>query len=294
MAKIGFVGLGHMGLPMAINLIQAGHEVTGFDLQKKAVRSLMEKGGREAKSIRELATKKDVLITMLQTGDQVASVCMGEDGLLLNASASTLYIDCSTIDVESSRNIHHQADILDIPVVDAPVSGGVAGATSAALTFMVGGVLTAFNLAQPILNAMGSKVIHTGGQGSGQAAKICNNMILGISMIAASEAFKLGEALGLTAEKLHEVVSNASGQSWVMDKYVPVPNVLEGVPANNNYEPGFTAAMMLKDLNLSQKSAASIDIKTELASLATRIYQQAIDNGRAEKDFSAIIEEDFL
>lgn len=294
MAKIGFVGLGHMGLPMAKNLVKAGHIVQGFDLQKKALQEFVSSGGIEAQSIIELAANQDVLITMLQTGAQVKSVCMGDDGMLANASPNTLYIDCSTIDVQSSKNIHHQANIYDLLVVDAPVSGGVKGAEMASLTFMVGGQPQAFDVAKPILSTMGTKVIHTGSAASGQAAKICNNMILGISMIAASEAFKLGEALGLTFEKLHEVVINSSGQSWVMDKYVPVSGVLESVPANNNYAPGFTSAMMLKDLNLSQHSAQSVGLTTEIASLATKIYQKSIDNGKADKDFSSIILEDFL
>jgi 3-hydroxyisobutyrate dehydrogenase len=294
MTRIGFVGLGHMGLPMAKNLVKAGHDVVGFDLQGKALRDLSDVGGLPAASLEDLAKNQDVLITMLQTGKQVKNVCLGDSGLFANASKNTLYIDCSTIDVQSSHNIHHEADSLELSAIDAPVSGGVAGASAATLTFMVGGRTADFNAAKPILSAMGEKVIHTGNAASGQVAKICNNMILGISMIAASEAFTLGKALGLTPEKLHEVVASASGQSWVMDKYVPVPGVLDSVPANNNYAPGFTTAMMLKDLNLSQHSAESVGVRTEIGALATKIYQKAQENGMEELDFSAIIKESYL
>lgn len=294
MAKIGFIGLGHMGLPMAKNLIKADHNVIGFDLEKKALQELCKAGGKKASSILELASNQDVLITMLQTGKQVMSVCMGDTGLFTNASKNTLFIDCSTIDVLSSQKIHQEAIKYELLAVDAPVSGGVAGAADATLTFMVGGTFNAFQAAQKILLSIGNKIIHTGDASSGQAAKICNNMILGISMIAVSEAFILGKALGLTDIKLHEVVENASGQCWVMDKYVPVPGVLEKSPANNDYNPGFSSKMMLKDLQLSQLSANTVNITTEMGSLATKIYQKAIENGNGDKDFSAIIKESFL
>jgi len=291
MTRIGFVGLGHMGLPMAKNLIKAGHTVTGFDLQPKAISALVDAGGLAATSLDTLAPNQDVIITMLQTGQQVEHVCIGDTGLLAHASKNTLYIDCSTIDVQSSRQVHHQADSLNLTAVDAPVSGGVAGAAAATLTFMVGGTTKAFHAAEPILMTMGKKVIHTGTAGSGQAAKICNNMILGISMIAVSEAFVLAEKLGLTPQKLHEVVTNASGQCWVMNQYVPVPGVLNHVPANHHYEPGFTTAMMLKDLWLSQHSAESVGISTSMGKLATELYQNAQESGLGDLDFSVIIKQ---
>ncbi|KTD17723.1 3-hydroxyisobutyrate dehydrogenase [Legionella jordanis] len=289
MAKIGFVGLGHMGLPMAINLIKAGHQLTGFDLQSSALEQLVDAGGKAATQLAEAAYAKDIIITMLQTGQQVSQVCLGEQGLFAKAPPGCLYIDCSSIDVPSSREIHSQAARLNISAVDAPVSGGVAGAAAATLTFMVGGSQPAFEKAKPILAAMGQKIIHTGDCGSGQAAKICNNMILGISMIAVSEAFVLAEHLGLSAQKLFEVVNNSSGQCWAMTKYAPVPGVLPNVPANNDYQPGFTAAMMLKDLNLSQNSAATLGVKTAMAEKAAAIYREFNEAGLGHLDFSAII-----
>lgn len=289
MAKIGFVGLGHMGLPMAINLVKAGHTVTGYDLQEAALQAFISAGGLIAHDLKTLATQQDVLITMLQTGQQVLQVCQGEGGLFQASTTGTLLIDCSTIDVATSRTIHQLAQENKLLVIDAPVSGGVAAAIAGTLTFMVGAEESAFQAGLPILSAMGQKIIHTGTAGSGQAAKICNNMILGISMIAVSEAFTLAEQLDLPAEKLFEVVSNASGQCWAMSKYAPVPGVLENVPANNDYKPGFAAAMMLKDLHLSQNAAQTTHVNTPLGAKATELYQQFIEQGQGEADFSAII-----
>lgn len=289
MTRIGFVGLGRMGLPMAMNLLKAGHAVTGFDLQPTAVDAFVQAGGTAAKQVQDTALSQDVIITMLQTGQQVQHVCLGDNGLLTIAASKTLFIDCSSIDVQSSRELHQYALANRLLSVDAPVSGGVKGAAAATLTFMVGGATDAFNQAKPVLAEMGKTIIHTGDAGSGQAAKICNNMILGISMIAVSEAFTLAQHLGLTPQKLFEVVSNASGQCWIMDKYVPVAGVLENVPANQNYQPGFTTAMMLKDLRLSQQSASSVGLKTPMAEHATALYQQFSDLGMAGLDFSAII-----
>lgn len=291
MAKIGFVGLGHMGLPMAINLLKAGHSVMGYDLQPSALERFSESGGTIAHNLQELAKEKDVIITMLQTGQQVLHVCLGVDGLFNKLNAGSLYIDCSTIDVKSAREVHQIAKENHLLVVDAPVSGGVAGAAAATLTFMVGGESEAYTVARPILSAMGQKIIHTGGAGSGQAAKICNNMILGTSMIAVSEAFILAKELGLSPEKLFEVVNNSSGQCWAMSKYVPVPGILENVPANNDYKPGFAAKMMLKDLLLSQNTAKSVHIETPLGAKTTEMYQQFVDQGLGDTDFSAIIKQ---
>jgi 3-hydroxyisobutyrate dehydrogenase len=287
--KIGFIGLGHMGLPMAINLVKAGHEVTGYDLQTTALHNFAQAGGLIAQNLKEVAPEKDVLITMLQNGQQVLQVCHDPQGLFHASSKNTLFIDCSTIDVNSARQLHQLAKQHQLIVVDAPVSGGVAGATAGTLTFMVGGEESAFHAAKPILSIMGQKIIYTGNAGSGQAAKICNNMILGISMIAISEAFVLAEQLGLSAQKLFEVVTNASGQCWAMSKYAPVPGVLENVPANNEYKPGFAAAMMLKDLILSQNSAQSVKVNTPLGAEATTIYQEFINQGLGDTDFSGII-----
>lgn len=289
MANIGFVGLGNMGLPMAINLIKAGHHVTGFDLQETAMAALIQADGTRAQSLLSAAHNQDIIITMLQTGQQVEHVCLGPNGLFAATNKNTLVIDCSSIDVATSRKIHQEAHAHHLLSLDAPVSGGVIGAANASLTMMVGGAELVFKKSMPILERLGKKIIHTGEAGSGQAAKICNNMILGISMIAVSEAFVLAEHLGLTPQKLFEVVSHSSGQCWVMNQYVPVPGVLENVPANHGYQAGFTAAMMLKDLCLSQHSAADVGVKTLLAEQATRIYQQFNDEGMSGLDFSAII-----
>lgn len=289
MARIGFVGLGHMGLPMAINLLKSGHCVTGFDLQDQAMSALVTAGGKSASTLHHIAENKDILITMLQTGQQVRQVCLGEQGLFSAAKPNLLYIDCSSIDVQSSRDLHQQASLHQFLVVDAPVSGGVAGAVAAKLTFMVGGEQKAFDKAKPILQTMGKKIIHTGAAGSGQAAKICNNMILGVSMIAISEAFILAKQLGLSENKLFEVVNNSSGQCWAMSQYAPVPGVLPHVPANDDYRPGFTVAMMLKDLNLSQQSAQNEGVETPMGALATTLYQRLNDAGSSHLDFSAII-----
>lgn len=289
MANIGFVGLGHMGLPMAINLVKAGHQVTGYDLQATALQQFAAAGGHIAHNLHDTGTDRDVTITMLQKGQQVLQVCLGKDGLFHKAKPGSLFIDCSTIDVQTSREVHNLAKENHLLSVDAPVSGGVAGAAAGTLTFMVGGEQKAFSAAQSILASMGQKIIHTGDAGSGQAAKICNNMILGISMIAVSEAFTLAKQLGLAPEKLFEVVSSSSGQCWAMTKYVPVPGILDHVPANNDYKPGFAAAMMLKDLLLSQDSAQSVHVTTPLGARTTELYQHFIDQGMGESDFSAII-----
>lgn len=289
MANIGFVGLGHMGLPMAIQLVKAGHNVNGFDLDKTALSAFAAQGGREAPDLLSAARGQDIIITMLQTGDQVQKVCSGKDGLLANASQNALLIDCSSIDVPSSQNIHALAEQQGLLAVDAPVSGGVKGAQGGTLTFLVGGSEHAFEKAQPILAIMGKKIIHTGVAGSGQVAKICNNMVLGISMIAISEAFVLAERLGLSHKKFFEVVTNASGKCWAMENYAPVPGVLDNVPANNDYKPGFTVAMMLKDLRLSQNSAETAGVNTAMGQCATTLYQHCLDEGMGELDFSAII-----
>ncbi|MGQ3889316.1 3-hydroxyisobutyrate dehydrogenase [Legionella sp. CNM-1927-20] len=288
MARIGFVGLGHMGLPMAINLVKAGHQVTGYDLQPAALEHFVSAGGIAALNLKQAASSQHVIITMLQTGEQVQQVCL-DNGLYTAASPSTLHIDCSTIDVTTCQVLYQQAIKHQLPMIDAPVSGGVKGATAATLTFMVGGETEAFERAKPLLTVMGKKIFHTGPAGSGQAAKICNNMILGISMIAVSEAFVLAEKLGLASDKLFEVVNNSSGQCWALSHYVPVPGLLPDVPANRDYQAGFTAAMMLKDLLLSQQAAKKVNIETALGKQAAAIYQQFNEEGLGQLDFSAII-----
>lgn len=288
MAHIGFIGLGHMGLPMAQGLLKAGHEVIGFDREQAPMGALKAAGGRVAASIHEVAAKQDAVITMLQTGEQVESVCLGEQGLFAVMSPGTLFIDCSTISVDTSRAVHTQAELANIFMVDAPVSGGVAGAIDARLTFIVGGSEQAFQKAEPILEKMGHTVLHMGDAGSGAAGKICNNMVLGVSMIAVSEAFLLAEKLGLSSQKFHELVNQASGKCWVTDTYVPVPDVLPNVPANHDYEPGFTSAMMLKDLCLAEDAAHDKGVHTEMGAAARALYEKA-NQHHSELDFSSII-----
>lgn len=289
MASIGFIGLGHMGLPMAINLVKAGHHVKGYDLDEDKITLFTKAGGMAAQKLHEIGNDHEIIISMLPTGQHVHDIYLGDQGLLSQLTASKLIIDCSSIDVPTSQELARQASLKQHIIVDAPVSGGVAGAQAATLTFMVGGQERAFQEARPLLEKMGKTIIHTGPAGSGQAAKICNNMILGISMIAVSEAFVLAQHLGLSPQKLFEVVNNASGQCWVMSKYTPVPGLLENAPANNHYQPGFTAAMMLKDLNLSQNSATTVGVETPMGACATALYQQFNEAGLGQLDFSAII-----
>lgn len=290
MANIGFIGLGHMGLPMATHLMKAGHHVLGFDLQAAALEALSAAGGNVAPTVQDVALSADVVITMLQTGNQVKQVALGDSGCFAVMQPQSLFIDCSTIDVATARELHEAAMAQDILSVDAPVSGGVAGANAATLTFMVGGENDAFLTSKPLLALMGRKIIHAGIAGNGQAAKICNNMILGSTMIAVSEAFILAKSMGLTPQQLHDVVINASGRCWVMDTYVPVAGVLENVPANRGYQPGFTVAMMLKDLCLSQQVAKASNVALPMAQEAATLYQQFHDMGHSGLDFSAIIE----
>lgn len=286
--KIVFIGLGHMGAPMAKNLLKAGFSLTVFDLNEKAVKMLVDAGAKSSVSLSALPMA-DVYITMLQTGEQVSSVTIGNDGFYHQAKDGALHIDCSSIDVTTSKMLHQKAKDANLCSLDAPVSGGVMGAEKGTLTLMVGGEKETFDKAQTIFSFLAKKVVHTGIAGTGQAAKICNNMILGISMAAISEAFSLGEKLGLNPEKLFEVSSNASGQCWAMTSYCPVPNLVEGVPANHGYMPGFSSQMMLKDLNLSQDAAKSVAFSSALGQKATELYQAFInDFDGADKDFSAI------
>lgn len=290
MANIGFIGLGHMGLPMACNLIRAKHQITGYDISPATQSALIDAGGQIARDLPSLAQQNDIMITMLQTGAQVQSVCYGKQGIYQHAKPNSLHIDCSTIDVPTAQDLHEQALTYQLLAVDAPVSGGVAGARAATLTFMMGGDATACAIATPILKAIGKQVILTGSSGSGQAAKTCNNMILGISMLAVSESFVLAKRLGLDAKTLHKVVTHASGHCWIMDHYVPVAGVLENVPANQDYQPGFSLNMMLKDLNLSQAAAEHCDLDTPIAKFATQIFQRAQEQGMGDLDFSAVIQ----
>lgn len=289
MARIGFIGLGNMGLPMAQNLIKAGHQVEGVDLNPASIEKLKASGGVAVETAKIAAARCDVVVTMLPAGKHVREVYLGAGGIVENANPGTLLIDCSTIDVETAREVAAAAEARGLLMIDAPVSGGVGGATAGTLTFMVGGSAQAFTRAQTILDKMGKTVVHAGGAGNGQAAKICNNMILGISMIAVSEAFVLAEKLGLDHQKLFDISSKSSGQCWSMTTYCPVPGPVPTSPANRDYQPGFTAAMMLKDLRLAQDAAKTAGAKTELGADAERIYSAYASSGEAERDFSGII-----
>jgi len=289
MARIGFVGLGNMGLPMAQNLLKAGHQVEGVDVNAAAVAKLVVAGGAGVETAKTAAARADVVITMLPSGKEVREVYLGLSGIIENANAGTLLIDCSTIDVETARAVAGAAEQKGLLMLDAPVSGGVGGASAATLTFMVGGSAQAFTRAESILQKMGKTIVHAGGAGNGQAAKICNNMILGVSMIAVSEAFVLAEKLGLDHQKLFDISSKSSGQCWSMTTYCPVPGPVPTSPANRDYQAGFTAAMMLKDLKLSQEAAKAAGAKTQLGADAARIYSAYVESGEAGRDFSGII-----
>jgi 3-hydroxyisobutyrate dehydrogenase len=288
MTAIAFIGLGNMGAPMAANLVKAGHEVTGFDIVPQPVAALAAKGGRAAKTAAEAAAAGEVVITMLPAGPQVREVYLGAGGLVAAARTGALLIDCSTIDVETARSVAAAAAGAGFAMLDAPVSGGTAGAAAASLTIMVGGAVEAFGRGRTILEAMGRTIIHTGPSGNGQAAKICNNMLLGISMIGLCEAFALAKRLGLSAQTLFDVSSKSSGQCWALTSYCPVPGPVPAAPANRDYAPGFTAAMMLKDLRLAQQAAAATAAATPLGAAAASLYQLHADRGGGALDFSAI------
>ncbi len=288
MATIGFIGLGNMGAPMAANLVGARHQVTGFDLVPGAMEALATKGGQAVLSVAEAAGAGDIVITMLPAGPQVRSVYLEEGGVLASARRGALLVDCSTIDVETARAVAAAAKGAGFDMLDAPVSGGVSGAEAASLTFMVGGEPEIFARAQPILAAMGRTIVHAGPAGNGQAAKICNNMMLGISMIAVCEAFSLAERLGLQAQTLFDISSKSSGQCWALTSYCPVPGPVRTSPANRDYAPGFTAAMMLKDLRLAQQAAGATATATPLGAAAANLYQLFVDGGAGSLDFSGI------
>ena len=289
MARIGFIGLGNMGLPMAQNLIKAGHQVEGVDVSQAATDKLRTAGGAVAETAKIAAARADVVITMLPAGQHVREVYLGDGGIIENTNAGTLLIDCSTIDVETARAVAAAADAKGLLMLDAPVSGGVGGATAGTLTFMVGGPERAFVRAESILREMGKTIVHAGGSGNGQAAKICNNMILGISMIAVCEGFVLAEKLGLDKQKLFDIASKSSGQTWAMTNYCPVPGPVPTSPANRDYQAGFTAAMMLKDLALAQDAANAAGAATPLGAEAAALFRLYVGQGAAQKDFSGIV-----
>lgn len=286
MTTIAFIGLGNMGNPMAANLVKAGHEVHGFDLMPENLKVAGENGVTVMASAAAAVKDAEVVITMLPAGKHVLSVYAD---IVKAAARGTLFIDSSTIDVESARKAHEVASAAGMLSVDAPVSGGVGGAAGGTLTFMAGGSQDAFGKAEPILKPMAGKIVHCGEAGAGQAAKICNNMILGISMIGVGEAFVLAEKLGLSHQALFDVASTSSGQCWSLTTYCPVPGPVPTSPANRDYKPGFAAALMLKDLKLAQEAAQAAGAVTPLGAEATQLYALFDAMGHGGTDFSGII-----
>ena len=286
MSNIAFLGLGNMGGPMAANLVKAGHSVVGFDLVEGAKTAAAASGVTIAANAREAVAHADAVVTMLPAGRHVLAA---HADFLPAAPKGALVIDSSTIDVDSARKAHEAGASARALTLDAPVSGGVGGATAGTLTFMCGGSDEAFSRAKPILEAMGKRIVHCGGPGAGQAAKICNNMVLGATMIATCEAFALAEKLGLTAQALFDVASTSSGQSWSLTSYCPVPGPVPASPANRDYKPGFAASLMLKDLRLSQEAAASVGAATPLGAEAAQLYALFVAAGHGGDDFSGVI-----
>jgi len=287
MARVAFIGLGNMGGGMAANLAKAGHDVRAFDLSPEALDRAREKGCSAVKSAAEAVADADAVVTMLPAGKHVRDVY--ETSVFGKAPATAILIDCSTIDVATAREENAKARAQGYEMVDAPVSGGIAAADAGTLTFMVGGSEEGFAKARPYLELMGKAVIHAGGPGAGQAAKICNNMLLGATMIATCETFMLAEKLGLDLQTFFNIASQASGQNWSMTSYCPVPGVGPETPADRNYEGGFATALMLKDLRLAMEAAESVDAYTPMGSQAEELYTRFLQLGGDGKDFSAII-----
>lgn len=285
MQRIAFIGLGNMGRPMAAGLVRAGFDLRGFDLAPSTAAAAAGEGVIVANSIEEAYDGADAAITMLPAGEAVVSVWRE----LARVAREKILIDCSTIDVESARQAHDLANAAGALSIDSPVSGGVAGAKAKTLTFMCGGSGAAFAAAKPLLERMGARVLHCGGAGMGQAAKICNNMMLGVTMIATAEAFILAEKLGLSHQALFDVASASSGQSWSLTSYCPVPGLVAASPANNDYRPGFMSSLMLKDLRLAQEAAAHVGAATPLGAVAAQLYALQNASGGGGADFSAII-----
>ena len=289
MPTIAFIGLGNMGAPMAANLVKSGHRVVGYDVNVAAVQALASAGVQAAESAAEAVRGADVVVTMLPAGEHVREVWLHQGGLIDAVKGATpLLIDCSTIDVESARVVTEAARVAGFEMLDAPVSGGVGGATAATLTFMVGGSEAAFARGLPVLQAMGKNIVHAGGPGAGQAAKICNNMMLSINMVGVSEGFLLARKLGLDWDKLFQIASTSSGQSWALSNYCPAPGPVPAAPSNRDYTAGFMAALMLKDVKLSQAAADAVGSPTPLAAHAMSFYQAVVDAGDGGKDFSVV------
>ncbi|WP_353859737.1 3-hydroxyisobutyrate dehydrogenase [Azospirillum formosense] len=288
MARIAFIGLGNMGRPMCENLTKAGHDVVGYDVVAAARDAYAAAGGRVADTLAEALDEADTVISMIPTGKHVRAAYEGEGGVLALARPGTMLIDCSTIDVESARAVSKAAAEAGLVMVDAPVSGAVPAAQAGTLTFMVGGTAEGFERARPVLAAMGPKIFHVGASGNGVALKICNNMMAGMSMVAISEVLALAEKLGLDHQTVYDVMTVSSGNCWALQSYCPVPGPVPASPANRGYQPGFAAAMMLKDMRLSQDAAATSGAATPLAGSAAALYQMLVEHGHGNKDFSAV------
>ena len=291
MTKIAFIGLGNMGSGMCANLCKAGHEVRAFDLNAEVVKAAEGHGAIAAATIADAVKDSEIVVTMLPAGKHVLSVYFGEDGVASHTATGTLFLDCSTIAVEDVREAASKAEAAGFLMADAPVSGGTAAADAGTLTFMVGGPDEAYAKAKPILDVMGKNIFHAGGSGNGQAAKIANNMLLGISMIGTCEAFNLAEKLGLDAQTFFDISSTASGQCWSMTSYCPAPGPVPTSPANRDYQPGFAVAMMLKDLHLAASAARAAGAEVTLGEMAEKIYQDLDTRGHGGLDFSGVMKD---
>ena len=286
--NIGFIGLGNMGLPMAINLLKAGHHVTGFDLAQSQLDAFAQAGGKIAASANAAAKDVDVLITMLPASKHVEGLYLGDAGLLANANPKTILIDCSTISPNVAQSVASAAKTKGFSMVDAPVSGGTAGAQAGTLTFMVGGETSVVECIRPILEKMGKNIFHAGGSGAGQTVKVCNNMLLGIQMLGTCEALHLGIANGLDPKVLSDIMSKSSGRNWALELYNPCPGVMESVPSSKGYAGGFGVDLMLKDMGLATENAEALDASVPLGKLAQQLYEAHSQAGNGQLDFSSV------
>jgi 3-hydroxyisobutyrate dehydrogenase len=289
MAKVGFVGLGHMGSPMARNLVKAGHSLQVFDLSEEAMNIAVQFGAKRCASLQEAAKGVDFVVTMVPTGKETRAVYLGPNGIIANATAGTILLDCSTIDVDTARAVGEAARAAGFQMLDAPVSGGTVGAENATLTFMCGGEARTFEAAKAVLGGMGKKLVHCGASGLGQAAKICNNMLAGICNAASAEAMVLGKNLGLDPKTLYDVITTSSGNNFSLQYSCAIPGVVPTAAVNRDFKPGFKAALMLKDLRLSQDAARATGTPTALGALATQLYAMLDQAGHAELDSSAVV-----
>ncbi|GAC1030680.1 3-hydroxyisobutyrate dehydrogenase [Pseudomonas sp. No.21] len=288
MKKIAFIGLGNMGLPMARNLLKAGHELKVFDLVQAAVDELVAEGAKAANDAHDAVAGVDLVVSMLPASRHVEGLYLGDDGLLAFIRAGTLVLECSTISPDAARKVHARAKALGIDLLDAPVSGGTAGAAAGTLTFMVGGDGRTLEKARPVLAAMGKNIFHAGPEGAGQVAKVCNNQVLAVQMIATAEAMALGVANGLDPSALAEIMRQSSGGNWVLERYNPWPGVMANAPASNGYQGGFMAELMAKDLGLAQEAAQLTQNSTPMGALALQLYKMLLKQGKGRQDFSVV------